>query len=43
MDKDAMFVLKTKGKPAKAVLLEAAKRVQEDVKELQSALDKALK
>ncbi len=43
MDKDAMFVLKTKGKPAKTVLMDAAKRVQEDVKELQSALDKALK
>lgn len=43
MDKDVLFVLKTKGKPAKTILLEAAKRVQEDVKELQSALDKALK
>ena len=31
MDKDAMFVLKTKGKEAKKVLLDAAKRVQEDV------------
>ncbi len=43
MDKDAMFVLKTKGKEAKKVLLDAAKRVQEDVEELQGAFDKALK
>mgnify|MGYP001585914059 FL=1 len=43
MDKDALFVLKTKGKPAKTVLMDAAKRLQEDLKELQGALDKALK
>ncbi len=43
MDKDALFILRTKSKPAKTVLLDAAKRVQEDLKELQSALDKALK
>ena len=43
MDKDAMFILKTKGKPAKTILLEAAKRVKEDLEELQGALDKALK
>jgi DNA-directed RNA polymerase subunit L len=43
MDKDALFILKTKGKAAKAILLEAAKRVKEDLEELQGALDKALK
>ncbi len=43
LDKDAMFILKTKGKTAKSVLVEASKRVQEDLKELQSALDKSLK
>ncbi len=43
MDKDAVFILRTKGKPAKTVLLDAAKRVEEDVKELQGAFDKALK
>lgn len=43
MDKDALFVLRTKGKEAKKVLLDAAKRVQEDVEELQGAFDKALK
>lgn len=42
-DKDAMFILKTKGKEAKKVLMDVAKRVQEDVEELQSAFDKALK
>lgn len=42
-DKDALFILKTKGKEAKKVLLDAAKRVQEDVEELQGAFDKALK
>ncbi|MEK6820770.1 MAG: DNA-directed RNA polymerase subunit L [archaeon] len=43
MDSDALFVLKTEGKDAKKVLLEAAKRLEEDMKELQSALTKALK
>lgn len=42
-DKDAMFIVRTKGKDAKKVLLDAAKRVQEDVEELQGAFDKALK
>ncbi|MEK6902772.1 MAG: DNA-directed RNA polymerase subunit L [archaeon] len=42
-DKDSIFILKTKGKEAKKVLLDAAKRVQEDVEELQGAFDKALK
>jgi DNA-directed RNA polymerase subunit L len=43
MDKDALFILRTKSKPAKTVLLAAAKRVREDLKELQSAFNKALK
>ena len=43
LDKDALFVLRTKGKEAKKVLMDAAKRVQEDVEELQGAFDKALK
>ncbi|MFH0970186.1 MAG: DNA-directed RNA polymerase subunit L [Candidatus Diapherotrites archaeon] len=43
MDKDALFVIKTKEKDAKKVLLDAAKKVEEDVKDLQGALDKALK
>ena len=43
MDKDAMFVLKTKEKEAKKVLLDAVKRLQEDVKELKDSFDKSLK
>ena len=43
MDKDALFILQTKSKSAKTVLLAATKRVQEDLKELQSAFNKALK
>lgn len=42
-DKDALFVLKTKGKSAKSVLVEAAKRLHEELGDLKSAFSKALK
>ncbi len=42
-DKDALFVLKTKGKSAKSVLVDAAKRLHEELGDLKSAFSKALK
>jgi DNA-directed RNA polymerase subunit L len=42
-DKDALFVLKTKGKSAKSVLVEAAKHLHEELGDLKSAFSKALK
>ncbi len=43
MDKDALFVLKTKGKTAKSVLVEASKRLHEELGDLKGAFSKALK
>ena len=43
MSKDSLFVLKTKGKSAKSVLVEATKRLHEELVDLKGAFAKALK
>ncbi len=43
LGKEALFILRTKGKPAKTVLMDAAKRLKEDLEELQGAFNRALK
>ena len=43
MDNDSLFVLRTQGKAAKTVLLDATKRLQEELSDLKGAFEKAMK